>query len=162
MIQRTLLALVLAFGLLGTNGCFPTRRVATAAELEQLGTRKYPGHGREEVERAVITALKLQGYDVVTTEPRIRTAPKPVATTAYGNKGSAQTFTEAVAWDIDVEGDDSSATLHATPRASVNGEPMEQVFYEWAERNFRELMKEIDASLNSKSARITSRTQTLG
>ncbi|MFZ5892646.1 MAG: hypothetical protein ACOY0T_16425 [Myxococcota bacterium] len=147
-----LLLACLSVNALALEGCFSTRRVATPAELEQLGTRKYPGKSREEVMKATVTALRLQGYEVVTTDPRIRTAPKAVATSAYGGYGRAQSFTESVAWDIEVEGDDSSAVLHATPRASVNGEPMEQVYYEWAERTFRELMKEIDASLSSKSA----------
>jgi hypothetical protein len=155
--NRFLLALLLAccsvIGATTVSGC-ATRRVATAAEMQQLGSRKYSGRSRDEVVQAAVTALRLQGYEVITTEPRIRTAPKPVAVTAYGGNGSAQSFTESVAWDIEVDGDGTSAALHATPRASVNGQPMDQVFYEWAERTFNELMKEIDASLSSKSARL--------
>ena len=58
------------------------------------------------------TALKLLGYDVVTTDPRIRTAPKPVATTTYSSAhgGRRRRCTAArshsrpqVAWDIDVK-----------------------------------------------------------
>lgn len=157
--KRSIRILVLCFCVLGTLAGCMTRRVATPAELEQLGTRKYSNHGREEVAKATITSLRLQGYEVVTTEPRIRTAPRDVATTAYGSANSAQSFTEAVAWDIEVTGDASSATLHATPRASVNGQPMEQVYYEWAERTFRELLKEIDANLANKSAAIASRAR---
>jgi hypothetical protein len=35
------------------------------------------------------------------------------------------------------------------PRASVNGEPMPQVYREWAERNYAELFREIDATLSA-------------
>ena len=40
--------------------------------------------------------------------------------------------------------------LRATPRATVNGEPMTQVWEDWAERNFGALMKEIDTNLPPK------------
>jgi hypothetical protein len=150
--QRYLRVLVLLCCTLAPIGGCAIRRVATTAELDQLGTRKYTNHGREEVIKATVTALRIQGYEVVTTDPRIRTAPRDVATTAFGNAHSAQSFTEAVAWDIDVEGDTSSATLHAVPRATLNGQPMEELYYEWAERTFRELLREIDQNLSSKSA----------
>ena len=145
----------------GGPGCFfagASKPVATAADLERLGTRSFPDRSVEDVSKAAVTALKLLGYDVVTTDPRIRTAPKPVATTAYGTarsgggvaQSSAQSFTEEVAWDIDVKPKGRGAFLRATPRATVNGTPMEQVYVEWAERTFGELMKEIDANLVAK------------
>lgn len=100
---------------------------------------------------AVLTALKVQGYEVITTDPMIRTSPKLVAvTTAVSGDqytAQAQSFGESVAWDVDVQGDEQSATLHATPRASVNGQAMDQVFYDWAQRTFTQLMAEIDRSL---------------
>jgi hypothetical protein len=40
--------------------------------------------------------------------------------------------------------------VHAVPRASVNGIPMEQMYYDYAERTFGQLMKEIDSSLPAK------------
>jgi hypothetical protein len=133
----------------------PSKPVATAADLERLGTRRYRDRTPEDVSKATMTALKLLGYEVVVSEPRIRTAPKAVATTAHGTaaggggvaRSSAQTFTEEVAWDIDVKADGTGASLRAVPRASVNGMPMEQVYVEWAERTFAELMKEIDGNL---------------
>ena len=138
------------------SGCMmmgPSRPVATAVDLQRLGTRAYPGRSPDQVAQASLTALKVLGYEVVTSSPRIRTAPKDVATTAAGTysqtAGTARSFTEAVAWDIDVEANGQGATLHATPRASVNGQPMEQVYVEWAERNFAQLMKEIDASFST-------------
>ena len=136
----------------------PSKPVATPGDLERLGTRTYRDRNPEDVTKAAVTALKLLGYDVVTTDPRIRTAPKPVATTSYGTaraaggvaQGSSQTFTEEVAWDIDVKAEGQGAFLRAVPRAAVNGVPMEQVYVEWAERTFADLMKEIDASMPRK------------
>ena len=131
-------------------GCASPKPVASTADLKRLGTRDYPDRKPEEVTQGVVTALKVLGYEVVTTQPRIRTAPKAVATSAYGYGGTAQAFTESVAWDIDVESRGSGTVLHAQARASVNGEPMEQVYLSWAERSFGELMTEIDASLGTR------------
>jgi hypothetical protein len=134
----------------------PPKRVATPAELDQLGTKTYPGYTTDEVRQAALTALKVQGYDVVTTDPRIRTSPKLVhvsSSASYSQtSGSARTFGESVAWDIDVADGEAGPKLHATPRASVNGMAMEQMYYDYAERTFRELMKEIDGSLPAKAA----------
>ncbi len=148
---------VLTFIIAATSlaGCMGlSRPVATPADLERLGSRTYPNRGRDEVVQASVTALKVLGYEIVTTDPRIRTAPKPVATTAQGSyvagSSRARSFTESVAWDIDVSAQGAGSALRATPRASVNGTPMEQVYVEWAERTFAELMKEIDASLPAK------------
>jgi hypothetical protein len=146
-------ALILFLGLLIT-GCFSSRPVATAADLERLGTRHYTDRSPDEVAAAAGTALKLLGYQIVTTTPRIRTAPKDVATTALGtygaNSGTARTYTETVAWDVDVHAEGASVTLRATPRAAVNGVPMDQVYIEWADRTFGELMREIDGNLPPK------------
>ena len=150
-----------AVALVGAAGCFamaPSKPVASAADLDRLGTRSYRDRKPEDVSKAAVTALKLLGYEVVTTDPRIRTAPKPVATTTYGTargaggvaQASAQSFTEEVAWDIDVKPEGPGVLLRAVPRAAVNGTPMEQVYVDWAERTFGELMKEIDASMPAK------------
>jgi len=147
-------ALLLGAWCAGCGGMFASKPVATPADFERLGTRHYPDRGHDEVSTAVVTALKLLGYDVVTTDPRIRTAPKNVATTSSGTytetSGTAQSFTEAVAWDIDIQPEGSGTMLRATPRATVNGEPMTQVWEDWAERNFGALMKEIDGNLPPK------------
>ncbi len=144
-------AMMVASSLIGASaiGC-GGGRVATPADLQRLGTKKYPGHTREEVLQATTTALKVLGYTIVTTDPRIRTSPKEVATTAAGSYGTAQTFTEAVAWDIDIQADAQGANVHAECRASVNGQPMEQVYIKWAEPNFKQLFKEIDANMPMK------------
>ena len=154
----TLRSLVVFAAVAGASGCFatgPSKPVATPGDMERLGTRSYRDRSPEDVSKAAVTALKLLGYDVVTTDPRIRTAPKPVATTTYSSAhgaggvahGSAQSFTEEVAWDIDVKAEGQGAFLRAVPRANVNGVAMEQVYVDWAERTFAELMREIDASL---------------
>lgn len=140
----------------GWAGCAstPPKPVATPADFARLGTRHYPDRGHDEVATAAVTALKLLGYEVVTTDPRIRTSPRDVATTtaaSYGRySGRANSYTEAVAWDIDVTPEGSGTMLRATPRATVNGEPMPQVYRDWAERNFSQLMKEIDGDLPAK------------
>ena len=130
------------------------KRVATQAELDQFGTKSYPGYSKNDVQQAALTALKVQGYEVVTTEPRIRTSPKLVHVSSSASytetSGSAQTFGESVAWDIDINDAESGPVLHAVPRASVNGMAMEQMYYDYAERTFRELMKEIDGSLPAR------------
>jgi hypothetical protein len=136
----------------------PHRRVATPAELSQMGTRTYAGYSNEQVRRAALTALKVQGYEIVTEEPRIRTSPKLVNVTGSvsGGAGSVtyaantNTYAEAVAWDIDVNGGSAGPTLRAVPRASVNGMAMDQMYYEYAVRTFSELMREIDSSLPPK------------
>ena len=141
-----------AAGCAGLMG--PQKRVATPAELTQLGSRTYPGYSKDVVQQAAVTALKVQGYEVVTTEPRIRTSPKLVhvsASSTYSEtSGASSSFAESVAWDIDVQDGQPGASLHAVPRASVNGVPMEQMYYDYAERTFGELMKEIDSSLPAK------------
>jgi hypothetical protein len=126
------------------------RSVATAADLERLGTRHYQDRSTEEVSAAAIAALRLLGYQVVMSEPRIRTAPRDVGTTAVRGNTTAALYTESVAWDVDVRADQQGVTLVAMPRATVNGEPMTQVYIGWAEKNYSQLMREIDASLPPK------------
>jgi hypothetical protein len=148
--------LVLSLATFGCGGLFgPQKRVATPAGLDQMGGRTYPGYGKDDVAKAAVTALKVQGYEIVTTDPRIRTAPPLVhvsSTASYTQtSGSAQTYGESVAWDIDVKEAPAGTTLHAVPRASVNGMAMEQLYCDYASTTFTELMKEIDASLPAKT-----------
>ncbi len=146
------MVLVVALCAFGCGG--PQKRVATPAELDQMGTRTYPGYGKDDVVKATVTALKVQGYEIVTTDPRIRTSPKLVhvsSTASYGQtSGSVRTYGESVAWDIDVEEAPTGVTLHAVPRASVNGMAMEYMYYDYASTTFAQLMKEIDGSLPAK------------
>jgi hypothetical protein len=76
--MRLGILLVLTIGA-AVPGCAfmgPQKRVATPAELEQFGSRTYPGYDSKAVQLAAVTALKVQGYEIVTEEPRIRTSPK--------------------------------------------------------------------------------------
>lgn len=153
--SRTVRALWIAVvALAGGCASAPQERVATAAEIDQFGTKTYPGYTKEEVQQAALTALKIQGYEVVSTDPRIRTSPKLVhvsSTATYTEtSASAQTFGESVAWDIDIADAQGAPKLHAVPRASVNGVAMEQMYYGYAQRTFGELMKDIDGSLPAK------------
>src|SRR6185369_6224229 len=107
MKQSTIVGSVVVSAML--LGCFaagPKKRVATPAELDQFGTRTYAGYDKAAVQQAAVTALKVQGYEVVTTEPRIRTSPKLVHVSTQAQysdyAGSSQSFAEMVAWDIDV------------------------------------------------------------
>ena len=158
ILRSSLAAVVLGAMLLG--GCRHHRAagdqprspksVATAADLERLGTRHYTERSADEVSAAAVGALKLLGYEVVMTSPRIRTAPRDVGATAVRGNTTAQLYVEAVAWDVDVRADPQGVTLVAMPRATVNGEPMTQVYIGWAEKNYGQLMQEIDASLPQK------------
>jgi hypothetical protein len=140
------------------TGCFglfgPPKRVATPAELDQFGTKTFPGYSKAEVQTAAVTALKIHGYEVVTEEPRIRTAPKLVRVSGSASysqySGTSQSYAEKVAWDIDVKEGQPGPTLHAVPRATVNDIPMEQMYYDYAERTFGEIMRDIDSSLPAK------------
>jgi hypothetical protein len=115
------MVLVLALSAFGCGALFGQKRVATPAELDQMGTRTYPGYSKDDVVKAAVTALKVQGYEIVTTDPRIRTSPKLVAVTSKASysqtSGSAQTYGQSVAWDIDVNEAPAGTTLHAVPRA---------------------------------------------
>lgn len=145
--QRTL---ALAFGLAvatSTVGCEPPRRVASPAEVEQLGTKQYPAHRPQDVRRAVVTALKLQGYEVVTESPRVRTAPKAIAIHAVGGGGRAIGFDETIAWDVDVEPSARGAIVRAQIRGQINGQPMKGLFYDYVERNCKALFADLDQSL---------------
>jgi hypothetical protein len=74
----------------------------------------------------------VQGYEVVATETRIRTSPKLVHVSSQARytdySGASQSFAEMVAWDIDVNDGQQGIVLHAIPRASVNGVPMDQMY----------------------------------
>lgn len=132
------------------TGCTP--RVASAAELDQLGTRSY-ARSVADVRGAVVTALKLQGYEVVTTTPRIRTAPKPIAVHAIGGGGRAVGFEETMAWDVDVTGTPSGASVHAQLRGQIGDSPMKGVFYDYADNAFRDLFTKVEESLGAGRTR---------
>jgi hypothetical protein len=144
-------AIVVTASLVPTLGCGAGQAVATPQDLQQLGTRRYRDRTVDEVHTAVVTALKLQGYEVVTEQPMIRTSPKLVAVSAtasgsaYG--ANAQSFGESVAWDIDVSDQAGTVVVSAKHRASVNGMAMDQVWESWAVTNYKQLFDAIESSL---------------
>jgi hypothetical protein len=149
--SRCLIAGAMVLGtMVTTTGCMGGK-VASPQMLQQIGTRRYPSRSAAELRTAVVTALKLQGYDVITEQPMVRTAPKLVAvtTTASGNaySASAQSYGESVAWDIDIQEQAGAAAVTAKHRASVNGMAMEQVFESWAKTNYKQLFEAIETSL---------------
>ena len=145
-------AVVFGSALATTVGCRgASQKVATPQMLRQVGMRQYPNRTVDEVRKAVVTGLKLQGYKVVTEQPMVRTVLKLVAVTATasGNEygASAQSYGESVAWDVDVQDQAGTVIVIAKHRASVNGMAMEQVFESWATTNYRQLFEAIESSL---------------
>jgi hypothetical protein len=133
-----------------TSGCVTyqnKKNLVTLPELKPMGTRTYPGLTGDQAEQAVTTALKVLGYEIVTTSPRIRTAPKNMITAAYYYSSSAVALIQAVAWDITVTSSDKGTTIVAEPHPTMNGQPMDKVYKDWAATNFNELFKEIEAAV---------------
>ncbi len=131
------------------SGC-EARRMASAADVERLGTKHYPGRKPNDVRRAVVTALKLQGYTIVTESPRVRTAPKPIAVHAVGGGGRAVGFDETMAWDVDVGASSGGATARLHMRGQIRGQPMSGLFYDYVEQNCNAIFADVDASLAAR------------
>jgi hypothetical protein len=152
------LAVVVGLSVTSAVGCGggPARKAATPQQLQTLGTRQYPDRTVDEVHTAVVTALRLQGYEIVTEQPMIRTAPKLVAmtSTASGNQygATARSFDESVAWDIEVLDQGGKAAVIAKHRASVNGMNIDQVWEDWAQTNYKQLFDAIESSLPRPTA----------
>jgi hypothetical protein len=148
-------AFVLGSATITMTGCMGGK-VASPQLLQQIGSRRYPNRSAAELRTAVVTALKLQGYEIVTETPMVRTAPKLVAVTAMASgsafSASAQSYGESVAWDIDIQEQAGAAAVTAKHRASVNGMAMEQVFESWAKTNYKQLFEAIDSSLPNAQA----------
>jgi hypothetical protein len=145
----------LALGLFATStsvtltGCEPTQRLASPADLTRLGMRQYPRHQPSDVRRAIVTSLKVQGYEVVTETPRVRTAPKLLAIHGVRGGGVAQAVQETIAWDIDVQPAGDGTIVQARLQGAVSGEPLKGFYYEHAERNCKALFRDLDDSLGT-------------
>ncbi|HEY5956819.1 MAG TPA: hypothetical protein VIV60_09715 [Polyangiaceae bacterium] len=146
-------AMALGVASVSMTGCMGGK-VASPEMLRKIGARSYPNHSAAELRTAVVTALKLQGYEVVTEQPMVRTSPKLVAVTsaASGNaySATAQSYGESVAWDVDIQEQGNTALVTAKHRASVNGMAMDQVYESWAVTNYKQLFEAIDSSLPKK------------
>ena len=144
MSTRRMATLLACVGLgMAVSSC-ATARLATPADMQQLGNRTFPGHSVDQITKAAIVALRMQGYEVVTGDaPRIRTAPKLIAMAAAGSRTYAQAYDQSVAWDLDVTSAGDGAVVNAKMRATMNGAPMEQVYYDWVKTNTDTLFKDI-------------------
>jgi len=134
------------------TGCM---RTITPAEIQQLGTKAYPGHSRAQVARAAMAALKVLGFEVVADEtaPRIRTAPKLIQVHATGSAYSATTISDALAWSLEITAEGNGCVVHAQPRGYRNSQPLDdtEIGYDYMDRAFKELFREIDENLAATS-----------
>ncbi len=156
--RRVLALLGIAFFLAALGGC----RLITPAELEQFGTREYPGHSKAQVMKAVLSSLRSQGYDIAAQDDdagRVKTGPKVVvvnaASTGYG---TATAQAGELAWTIDVESQSSGAVVHAMPRGYQGGQSIEatKFNYDFARKAFKTLFTEIDSEMpHAGSATLT-------
>lgn len=155
VLRRCYLACVLVCCALCTPFATGCMRTITPAEIQQLGTKPYPGQSRSSVARAAVAALKALGFEVVAdqTAPRIRTAPKLIQVIATGSAYSATTISDALAWSVEVTADGKGCVLHAEPRAYRNSQPLDdtEMGYDYMDRAFKDLFREIDDNLAAKS-----------
>jgi hypothetical protein len=95
-------------------------RWATAAEQSALTTRSFPAHDAVALRRAVVVALRLQGFEVIVTEPTVRTAPKHVMTSSTAftdqNTAYASTDVQTLAWDVTISSADGTVVVSLLPR----------------------------------------------
>jgi hypothetical protein len=147
--KRSVLALAFV-ALVSATGC---GRTVTPDELDRLEARSYEGHGKAEVLKATVTALRSLGYEVVSVDKasgRIKTAPKTVVVHAARTSSSTAVATgDAVAWTIDVSAASGGARMHAEPRLYSAGQNVEatRLSETYAQRLFSTLYGEIDTSL---------------
>lgn len=108
---------------LGLPACLPRPRAATPQEVRAYCSHLFRGRSAEEVLQAGVIALKLQGYEVVTTEPRVRTEPKLVGVSAYGDRWGASAYATSVAFDLSATETEGGTVAFAAPSVTVNGMP---------------------------------------
>lgn len=147
VLLRAMMATVLsAGGAFTLDACMTRRPPLTEATFRRLSTRSYPGRTREQVVQAAAVALRLNGYDVVTLTPRIRTAPKTINVAAVANGYTAQTLVEAIAWAVDVQEGPQGTAVNATPQYTVNGQDS-AMFEDAAVRHFELFYRELESNL---------------
>jgi hypothetical protein len=130
-------------------GCM---RPATAAELQDWGTRTYAGTTKAAAFKATWAAVRSLGYDVATADAsagQLRTAPKVVVVTVSGNQYGAQAAANAIAWDLDVTTSAAGIVIHASPRGYSGGQavPQSQMSASYLKRAFETLFGEIERDL---------------
>jgi hypothetical protein len=122
------------------------------ADLAKNEVHPYPGRTKAEVFKASVAALKTLGYEVVTTDAasgRIKTSPKLVTVTAYGNGTTAVASANSVAWTLEVSDVSGGASVNAEPRGYSAGQAVgpERMNAAFLERTFATLYSEIDDNL---------------
>jgi hypothetical protein len=132
-----------------TTGC---ARPLTEADIEEHGTKSFPGRSPAQVVRASTIALKTLGYEVVVADAasgRIKTAPKLMQVYAVGSHYSATAVANSLAWTIDITAGRGGAVAHAHPRAYANGALQDDSMMnaEYMEKAFADLFREIESNL---------------
>jgi hypothetical protein len=127
----------------------------TPAELAQYEAHSYPARSKAQVYKATETALKSLGYEIVVGDQaagKLKTAPKVVAATAYGNSYGAVATESAIAWVVDLAPGDGATTMHAEPRGFYGGQPMppSQMNGAYMKKLFDNFYAEVNDNLSAK------------
>jgi hypothetical protein len=151
-LRPLLLVLVLTAIALAPTCLLGCARPATAAELQEWGTRTYAGTSRSAAFKATWAAVRSLGYDVAAVNPgagQLHTAPKVVAVTVVGNQYAAQAAESSIAWDLDVTTSAAGIVIHATPRGYQAGQamPQSQMSASYLQRAFETLFSEIERDM---------------
>jgi hypothetical protein len=152
--RAVLLALVVVAALLAT-ACAPA---LTPADIEQYGTRTYPGTSRAQVFRGSVAALRTLGYDTAVVDEgagRIKSAPKLLVVHASGTRYSARATGSSLAWDIDVVAAGAGTVVRARPRGYEGGQsvPASRMNGEYIKRTYETLFAEIESNLPAGASR---------
>jgi hypothetical protein len=142
----------IALGVMAVTSLPGCMRPATAAELQDWGTRTYAGTTKAAAFKATWAAVRSLGYDVATVDKnagQLHTAPKVVAVTVVGNQYAAQANESAIAWDLDVTSSAAGIVVHATPRGYSGGQsvPQSQMSASYLQRAFETLFSEIERDM---------------
>jgi hypothetical protein len=125
-------------------------RTITPAEIEQRGTKPYPGKGPAQVMKASVVALETLGFKVVVAEGgKVKTAPKTIQVSAVGGAYSATAIEDALSWTLDIDAASDGTVIHAHPRSYRNGQPLDErnLGYNYMSHAFDDLFREIDDNL---------------
>jgi hypothetical protein len=144
----TVVALMVTGSLLFALGC---ARTVTPAEVQALGRRPLPGRKQAETVKAVNTALRTLGFEVVVTDAgsgRVKTAPKPIVVHAVGYGGAAVAVSNEIAWTVDVSPSPDGVVVQLTPRASSAGQSYDGPWdADYVEKSISDLFAEIESDL---------------
>ncbi len=145
-IRAWLLAILVA---IATSSCVMP---LSPADLARNENHYYPGRTRAQVYKAAVTALRTTGFQVVVNDEgagKIKTAPKVITATAYGNSYGAVATENAIAWSIDMLTAPNGCAIHAEPRGYSGGQVLapDSMNGDYLERLFGTLYGAIDENL---------------